>query len=154
MKPIRNSAKAIIIKDGKLLTTKNQGKTWIFHLLPGGGQEFGETLHETLKRECREEIGGKVEIGELLWIREYRGWKHEFAEFEQGEHTIEFMFMCSLKSGVDEKVASQPDTYQIGVEWIKIEAITKYRFYPQVLKPLIKSINNRKVSPIYLGDVN
>jgi len=73
MKPIRNSAKAIIIKDGKLLTTKNQSRTGIFFILPGGGQEFGETLHETLERECREEIGCKVEVSELLWIREYRG---------------------------------------------------------------------------------
>ena len=151
MKPIRNSAKAIIIKDGKLLTTKNQSRTGIFYILPGGGQEFGETLHETLKRECCEEIGCNVEVGELLWIREYRGWRHEFGE---GQHAIEFMFRCSLKSGIDEKVASEPDTYQIGVEWIKIEEIAKYRFYPQVLKPLIKSINKNKTSPSYLGDVN
>lgn len=41
---LRNSAKAIIIRDGCLLTTKNRGAADdIFHLLSGGGQEPGET---------------------------------------------------------------------------------------------------------------
>jgi len=43
---IRNSAKAIIIKDGKLLCTKNKNKFGIFYLLPGGGQEPFETIIE------------------------------------------------------------------------------------------------------------
>jgi 8-oxo-dGTP diphosphatase len=70
---IRNSAKAIIISSNKVLLTKNQDDDGIFYLLPGGGQEHGETIHKALIRECVEEIGEQVEIGELLHIREYIG---------------------------------------------------------------------------------
>lgn len=53
---IRNSAKAIIIQDDELLALKMEDKDGYYFILPGGGQEHGENLHETLKRECKEEM--------------------------------------------------------------------------------------------------
>ncbi|MFC8564102.1 NUDIX domain-containing protein [Peribacillus frigoritolerans] len=66
---IRNSAKAIIICGDKVLITKNQDNEGYFYLFPCGGQEHGETIHNALIRECIEEVGKEVEIGELLHIR-------------------------------------------------------------------------------------
>lgn len=54
---IRNSAKAIIINEDKILLTKNQDNEGYFYLYPGGGQEYRETLHDALIRECIEEVG-------------------------------------------------------------------------------------------------
>src|SRR5687768_8900235 len=48
----RNSAKALIVKDGRILVIRKKVGTELWYLLPGGGQEKGETLHEALKREC------------------------------------------------------------------------------------------------------
>lgn len=62
---IRNSAKAVIVKDGKLLTIKLHENGGTYYILPGGGQKHGENLHQALTRECREELGAEVEIGEL-----------------------------------------------------------------------------------------
>ena len=67
--------------------------------LPGGGAEFGETLHEALHRECREEIGCDVEIGPLRFIREYIAAHHEFAAEDPEAHQIEYMFVCRLADG-------------------------------------------------------
>ncbi|MBM3861911.1 MAG: NUDIX domain-containing protein, partial [Verrucomicrobia bacterium] len=68
---IRNSAKAIIIRDGCVLLVRvnDEGGEW--YVLPGGGQRHGESLHETVRRECLEEIGVEVEVGELRLVREY-----------------------------------------------------------------------------------
>lgn len=38
---IRNSAKGIVIKDGKLLVTKIKDKDDVFYIMPGGGQKVG-----------------------------------------------------------------------------------------------------------------
>ena len=78
MRNIRTAARALVISKGKLLTIKMQDSSGIFYILPGGGQRHGETLREGLMSECLEEIGTNVEIGELLYVREYIGKNHEF----------------------------------------------------------------------------
>lgn len=70
---IRSSVQAIIIHEGKLLTLKKYDYNKFMNILPGGGQEPGETLKEAVIRECREEIGVKVEVNELLFVSEYIG---------------------------------------------------------------------------------
>ena len=85
---IRNSAKAIIMSDNKVLLTKNVDDDGYFYLFPGGGQEHGETLHETVTRECMEEIGEQVDVGDLVHIREYIGKNHEYASFDSDFHHV------------------------------------------------------------------
>jgi ADP-ribose pyrophosphatase YjhB (NUDIX family) len=53
----RNSAKAIIVREGRLLVTRNSDPEGDWYILPGGGQNHSEPLHATLRRECLEEIG-------------------------------------------------------------------------------------------------
>jgi len=153
MKPIRNSAKAVIIKDGKVLFTKNKDDWGFFYLLPGGGQEAGETIHEALKRECREEISSEIKIGDILFVRDYIGKNHEFAEWDNEIHQIEYMFECALEQGTEIKNGSIPDNMQVGVEWIEIEKLGDLRIYPSILKDLLDE-KGKKVDVIYLGDIN
>lgn len=64
---IRNSVKALIVKDNKILLNKCQNSTGysfgdicindIYFDLPGGGQNKFETIIEAVKRECLEETG-------------------------------------------------------------------------------------------------
>jgi 8-oxo-dGTP diphosphatase len=67
---IRTAARAIIIKDEKLLVLRRTGVQGEFYVLPGGGQEHGESK-ETLVREVLEEVSLVVEIEELLFINEF-----------------------------------------------------------------------------------
>ena len=154
MKPIRNSAKALIIQDGKLLCTKNKDQFGIFYLLPGGGQEPGETIVDALKRECQEEISAEIAIGDLLFVREYIGKNHEFAEWDSDIHQIEFIFSCALKSPIgDLKTGNVPDVWQIGIEWIELSRLNEYRIYPSVLKSAVTP-EGIFFDKVYLGDVN
>lgn len=149
---IRNSVKAIIIVDGKLLLTKNQDIEGYFYLCPDGGQEHGETFHKTLQRECLEEIGSSVHIGELLFIREYIGQNHEHAAFDADVHQVEYYFLCQVNTQTCQP--TNPDSLQIGTQWIPIEKLHTYRLYPKALtQPLQKFIRGQQTT-IYLGDVN
>ncbi len=153
---IRNSAKAIIISgEGKILLTKNQDNEGYFYLFPGGGQEHGETIPQALVRECVEEIGQEVAMGELLHIRDYIGKNHEHASFDFDVHQVEYYFLCNLIDDRDHtKIPTNPDSHQVGVEWLPIHDLLQYRIYPKELrKCIIQHVNNQK-SPIYLGDVN
>lgn len=152
---IRNSAKAIIIHEEKVLLTKNQDEDGFFFLFPGGGQEHGETIHQALIRECMEEVGQRVEVGELLHIREYIGKNHEHASFDYDFHQVEFYFVCYLNNDLTSyKHAINPDSHQVGIEWIPIHSLSQYRVYPKgITKHLLHYLQHVK-SPVYLGDIN
>lgn len=149
---LRNSMKAIIIRNDTILLQKNEDKFGVFYLLPGGGMNAGETMHQALQRECKEEIGTEVTIGELRFIREYIGSNHEFAELDSDVHQIEFMFVCTLPDGYEPQAGHTPDDRQIAVEWMQLNALHTIPLYPAVLKPILPDIRGN--APVYLGDVN
>jgi len=152
---IRNSAKAIIIQDNQVLTIKKRDKDGSYFILPGGGQEHGENLHQTLSRECIEEINAAVKIGNLLFVREYIGKNHEHAAFDSGLHKIEYMFLCDVKSSNSEiRNGSVPDDGQIGIEWLPLADLLNYRLYPQALREKIIAYQSGKTFSVYLGDIN
>ncbi|UYZ23987.1 NUDIX domain-containing protein [Mesobacillus jeotgali] len=150
---IRNSAKAIIIREDKVLLTKNQDEDGYFYLFPGGGQEHGETIHQTLIRECIEEIGQQIEIGQLLHIREYIGKNHEYSAVDFNIHQVEYYFNCKVITENHQK-PTNPDSLQVGIEWILINNLLQYRVYPKQLREYIVKHFNNVISPVYLGDVN
>ncbi|MFJ8066038.1 NUDIX domain-containing protein [Psychrobacillus sp. NPDC096426] len=150
---IRNSAKAVIIKDEKLLTIKIHENGGTYYILPGGGQKHGENLQQALERECKEELGAKIEIGELIFVREYIGKNHEFAAYHSHAHQTEFMFLCNINQDTFNKGAS-PDKGQIGTEWLPINELLEHNLFPQALRPQLISYFNSGKAPTYVGDIN
>ena len=153
MKPIRNSAKALIISDNRVLAIKLQDQDGFWYALPGGGQESGESLLEALQRECLEEINCEVMAGELLFLREYIGKNHEFADHDSDTHQLEFMFACDLADGADVRTGTVPDTGQLDIEWLEIDRLDSYRLYPLALRSVIRAHRDGTM-PVYMGDVN
>ncbi len=153
MKPIRNSVKAIIIENSKILLNKcdfNDGKT--AYLFSGGGQEIGETFVEALKRECLEELGAQVSVGELVWVREYIGKNHLFAESESDMHQVEYYFLCQLHEQLPQP--TNPDSHQIGTEWVSVARLHQFPLYPKLLIPQLQRYEQGLQTTIYLGDIN
>jgi len=150
---IRNSAKAVIVQDGHVLLTKNEDERGHFYLFPGGGQEPGEELRDAVVRECIEETGLPVTVGELLHVREYIGRNHEFAATDSGVHQVEFYYACSVETDGPEPVMNGdlPDNNQVGVEWVPLAALADIRVYPSSLGA---KLAGRLTLPCYMGDAN
>lgn len=153
MSNIRNSAKAIIIKNGKILMIKGIDLWGYFYLLPGGGQLPFENLKETLTRECKEELNVEIIIHDIRYIREYIGKNHEFSEYDSHLHQVEYIFVCEIKDEENLKRGETPDNFQVDIEWIPLNNLSSYRIYPKILKELITK-DGELLGPIYLGDVN
>ena len=139
---IRNSAKAIIIRDNKLLVAKMQDDSGIYYLLPGGGQEAGEKLQSCLIRECIEETGWLIEVKELLYVREC------FAD--KDIHRVEFMFRGEA---VRPMQATGMDANQLGTEWVELDEILDAPLYPRELRAIIASYRIGHAGPTYLGEI-
>jgi len=148
MHPVRNSVKALIIRDNKLLCIKKCDQYGVYFILPGGGQKKDETFIETIIRECKEEIGAIIKVGKLKYIREYIGKNHEFSIADTA-HQVEFMFECELIEELNIENATHFDKGQEGIEWVEITN-SNDRVYPKVLIERLKN----KYEELYWGDIN
>jgi 8-oxo-dGTP diphosphatase len=86
---------AAVIKRGKnilIAQRKNdssvEGLKWEF---PGGKLEHGETPEACLKREIKEELGLKIEVGSLIGISSH--------VYHGQVHIVLLCYLCNLKSG-------------------------------------------------------
>lgn len=150
---VRCAAKAIIIENGKLLTIKKKDAEGFFYILPGGGQDHGETIYEGLVRECIEEISVTVKPERLVLVRDYIADNHGFApDMLIKLHQLELMFLCTITEGTP-KNGEILDSGQICPEWIGIDSIENHRLYPVSLKKYLKDIENI-THTVYMGDVN
>lgn len=150
---IRTAARAVIVRDGKILTVVLRDREGDFHVLPGGGQSHGETLAETVYRECLEEIGARVNIGNLLYIREYVGANHGFAQRHAHFHQVEAVFTCELLDEPRADRGTARDNRQVGLAWIPLADLPRFRFFPTILKDFVKN-GAIEVPVTYLGDIN
>ncbi|MBU0757052.1 MAG: NUDIX domain-containing protein [Nanoarchaeota archaeon] len=86
-------------KEGRILVSQRiDAKIPKAHLkwdVPGGTNEFGESLKETLQREIEEETGLHVETLELLPDCVSKEWEH----MEYLQHTLVFCYHCRLIDG-------------------------------------------------------
>jgi len=140
---IRNSAKALVIRDGKMaaIRIRDAGEEWF--IMPGGGMEPEETLAEAVRREVMEELGLEVECGELLFV----------VEGVRGEafHRVDLVFECRVLRDAPEAVL-HADTNQAGVEWLEISSLSTQPLYPSRLRRQIMNYYEGKPHRVYLGN--
>ena len=116
--PVRNSAKALVLRGGKLLVNRCTSRFGEYYALPGGGQREGETLLEAVRRELLEETGYRV-----LPMRLSAIYERVCAQREGGmSHKLYFVFLCRLEDE-KERVPTERDRYQVGMEWVEVEAL-------------------------------
>ena len=150
---IRSAARAVIIHKGCLLATKMQDQRGDYYILPRGGQQPGETLEQAVRRECMEEVGAKVIVRQLLYVREYIGRNHTFSKRHAAFHQLEHVFLCELENPSDVCCGKETDNHQIGVNWLSLEAFANIRFYPEAIKPYLTP-DGPSFPSLYLGDCN
>ncbi len=150
---VRTAARAVIIEKGRLLAIAMKNQKGHFYVLPGGGQRLGETLQQTLHRECWEEIGCPIEIGRLAYVREYIGKNHKFSPAHHSFHQLEVVFRARLAGPCAEKWGSSRDNLQVGISWLPLRELATFPIYPQVLLQYIEG-DDLVIDPAYLGDIN
>ena len=107
-------------------------------VFPGGGQQHGEDLHETLVREVEEETGIKPAIGKLRFVRECIAARHQNGNLPASFHQLEVFFDCYLADGAPITGGKVPDPGQLGVEWRSVAELRQLRFFPAAILDLLE----------------
>lgn len=125
----------MIIEDGKALLLHRITKEKEYWVFPGGGvEEYDESLEAALIRECEEELGVKVDIGDFFMN----------AYFEMnGEDQEQHIFFCEIISG--ELGSGQGPEYQpaggyegsFEVEWVAFADLKHKHVLPEEVKDKI-----------------
>ena len=140
---IRNAAKALIIKDGKMLAIKISDGKEEWYIMPGGGQDTEELLPEAVCREVAEELGLQVEVKDLVFV----------IEGLHGEkfHRVDLVFLCEYKGRIENAIL-QGDTNQVGYDWLDIKTLNTAPLYPSKLRRQIMNLHEGKAYRVYLGN--
>ena len=133
--PIRNSAKAIVLHEGKILVNRCSSRFGEYYALPGGGQRTGEMLHETVRRELLEETGYAVIPQRLSGIYE----RINEGRSDENGHKIYFIFLCKL-AGEARRKPTETDRFQIGMEWINIRDVRHINLFPRAIRDNISAL--------------
>lgn len=141
----RNSAKAIVLHEGRILVNRCVSRFGTYYALPGGGQKHGETLIEAVQRELLEEAGLSVRPMRLSAIYETVSTNRP----EGMNHKIYFVFLCALNDVRPVKPSHQ-DTFQMGTEWIPLSEIQKVHLFPRAVRDNIMELINYGET-LYLG---
>lgn len=123
---VRHTAKALILRDGKVLMVKaSRGYTKGSFNLPGGFINFGETPEESLAREVKEETGLHVRVGKLLSL--------STATFlPAGHYVLSFIYLASVRGG-----RLHPDPTEIAeVQWLSLREAVRQARNPLILAEL------------------
>ena len=89
---IRIRVSGILVEKGRVLLVAHRKEGRVYWLLPGGGVEFGERLHESLRREVREELGIGVDVQDIVMT-------NDSISREAGRHILNVYFLCSYRDG-------------------------------------------------------
>ena len=97
----RMSSHAVISNDqGQILLLKATYADCAWGL-PGGGLDMGETIHQALQRECREELGCDVQIDYLSGVY-----------FHSAVTSHAFIFKCHLATDAQITLSDEHSEYR------------------------------------------
>lgn len=121
-----------VLKNGKLLLSKRKGSHGAGeYASPGGHLEFGESIIECAKRECREETG--IEIKNVRFLRLANLKKYA------GKHYIDIGLAADWKSGSPKVL--EPEKAE-GWDWYDLDKLPEPLF--ETVKTFLKALKTGK----------
>lgn len=122
-----------MLVDGKVVVVRHRRGSREYHLLPGGGVEYGETLGHALQREMAEETGLDCTVGRPLVV-------NDTIDPQGTRHIVNITFECQVRGG---EVRSTPDDPRVvAVELVDPSRLTGLDFRPPIAGELLEALDD------------
>ena len=113
----------VLLENNHVLVMKYQyGEQFIYNL-PGGNPDPCELLSETISRECMEELGIDVEVGQMLLMGQVSGTKNR-------DDVLHILFEGELIGGIPELQVGETNAQE--VLWLPINQLSQVTMYPNI----------------------
>ena len=113
----------VLLENNHLLVMKYQYGDHFIYNLPGGNPDPGELLSETIARECMEELGIDVEVGQMLLMGQVSG-------TENRDDVLHILFEGELIGGIPELQVGETNAQE--VLWMPIDQLSQVTMYPNI----------------------
>lgn len=137
---VRIRVAGILIMENRLLLIAHKKDEKIYWLLPGGGVDYGESLHEALTREFVEELNISVDVKDVALIS-------DSIDPSGDRHVVNICFLCSYKSG-DFILGEENRLYDFS--FFDRDELADLNIFPPINSDLA-DIMNGKVKERYIG---
>jgi 8-oxo-dGTP diphosphatase len=111
----------------------------LHYILPGGAVQAGETMHDTVRREVREQACIEVEVGPLILATEYEPQNDPIPHNLPPSLTL--VFACRPARG-EARLPDCHDLGQTGVRWIPADELDNIPLVPPLYKHILDYIYN------------
>jgi len=101
---MRVKVRAVLVRDGKLLVSRERRRGREHILLPGGRVRDGEAINDALIREVKEELGLEIVPDRLLYVAEVVG--------VYRVHDLNLIWLAAVRDGdttIDERALIELD---------------------------------------------
>ena len=131
--PLVGVGAVIVENDRVLLIRRGQAPLLGEWSLPGGLLECGETLHEAVMREAREETSLTVEVGEMLGVYE------RVIRTDDGRVRYHYVLIDYLCRSVGGAIKAASDAAEAA--WFKKEELPALKLSADTVEVVMKGLN-------------
>lgn len=136
---------ALMLLDDSVITVRHRMGDSTYHLLPGGGVDWGESLAEAVMREVAEETGLTCAVGQPVILA-------DTISPDGGRHIVNITFLCTVTGGA---ITSHPlDPRVEAVDLVAPAEITDLDLRPPISREILQVLGDQEFQgALYAGSV-
>jgi 8-oxo-dGTP diphosphatase len=136
---------ALIVVEGRVVLTRHLKEGRRYHLLPGGGVAYRETLEHALVREVAEETGLAVRVGRPVLLS-------DTIDPEGDRHSVNIVFIAEPVGG---SITTRPQDPRVeGVDLVSPSDLASLEFHPPIADAVLDVLRDPQAATArYLGSL-
>lgn len=135
---------ALMVLDGRVVLVRHRAGASSYHLLPGGGVNYRETLEAAVLREVREETGLEATLGPLLFAS-------DTIDPSGSRHVINLTFAANITGG---QITDTPEDARVeAVDLVSPASLSDLDLRPPMAEALQDYLAGRRIQSGYLGSL-